>query len=87
MTDEAGPQEHVPRAAPAQGLTGGHGPRGGEGTLAAARPILQEADQLLAESSGRGLVLKLAGSAGVLRHCAHCRQRRRRAWPGTAAGP
>ena len=39
---------------------------------AAAGPVLQEADHLLAESAGRGLVLKLAGSAGVLRHCPRC---------------
>jgi hypothetical protein len=40
----------------------------------AAQPLLAEADQLLAESSRRGLVLRLAGSAGVLRHCQHCRR-------------
>jgi hypothetical protein len=40
----------------------------------AAQPLLTEADQLLAEASGRGLVLRLAGSAGVLRHCEHCRR-------------
>lgn len=39
----------------------------------AAQPVLQEADQLLHESSRRGLVLRLAGSAGVLRHCDSCR--------------
>jgi hypothetical protein len=44
-----------------------------EDTLAAAGPILREADQLLAESARRGLVLKLAGSAGVLQHCTGCR--------------
>lgn len=38
----------------------------------AAQPLLQEADQLVAESSRRGLVLRLAGSAGVLRHCHGC---------------
>jgi hypothetical protein len=41
---------------------------------AAAQPLLAEADRLLAESSRRGLVLRLAGSAGVLRHCEHCRR-------------
>jgi hypothetical protein len=40
----------------------------------AAQPLLAEADRLLAESSRRGLVLRLAGSAGVLRHCEHCRR-------------
>ena len=40
--------------------------------MAAAGPIVQEADHLLAESAGRGLVLKLAGSVGVLRHCPLC---------------
>lgn len=35
--------------------------------------LLQEADQLLEESARRGLVLRLAGSAGVLRHCGRCR--------------
>jgi hypothetical protein len=34
--------------------------------MSAAALILREADQLLAESARRGLVLKLAGSAGVL---------------------
>jgi hypothetical protein len=38
----------------------------------AAPPVLHEADRLVAESSRRGLVLRLAGSAGVLRHCRHC---------------
>jgi hypothetical protein len=41
--------------------------------LAAVGPIVQEADHLLAESVGRGLVLKLAGSVGVLCHCPACR--------------
>jgi hypothetical protein len=36
-------------------------------------PLLREADKLLAESARRGLVLRLAGSAGVLRHCELCR--------------
>ena len=40
----------------------------------AALPLLAEADQLLTEASRRGLVLRLAGSAGVLRHCEHCRR-------------
>jgi hypothetical protein len=40
----------------------------------AAQSLLAEADQLLAESSRRGLVLRLAGSAGVLRHCPACRR-------------
>ncbi|HEY6279990.1 MAG TPA: hypothetical protein VIX86_27180 [Streptosporangiaceae bacterium] len=39
----------------------------------AVQPLLQEADQLLGEASRRGLVLRLAGSAGVLRHCDNCR--------------
>jgi hypothetical protein len=39
----------------------------------AAQLLLQEADQLLRESARRGLVLRLAGSAGVLRHCDSCR--------------
>jgi hypothetical protein len=39
-----------------------------------ADALLNEADKLLAESSRRGLVLRLAGSAGVLRHCAVCFQ-------------
>jgi hypothetical protein len=43
------------------------------GTPAAAA-VLREADELLAESARRGLVLKLAGSAGVLRHCSRCRR-------------
>jgi len=38
----------------------------------AAEPLFAEADQLLAEAARRGLVLRLAGSAGVLRHCEHC---------------
>ena len=38
----------------------------------AEHPVLAEADQLLAEATRRGLVLRLAGSAGVLRHCEHC---------------
>jgi hypothetical protein len=38
----------------------------------AAQPLQHEADQLLQESSRRGLVLRLAGSAGVLRHCDRC---------------
>jgi len=41
--------------------------------LAGAEPLLREADALLAEAGRRGLVLKLAGSAGVLLHCARCR--------------
>jgi len=41
---------------------------------AATQPLLAEADRLLAESSRRGLALRLAGSAGVLRHCEHCRR-------------
>jgi hypothetical protein len=41
--------------------------------LSDTEPILREADTLLAESARRGLVLKLAGSAGVLRHCPGCR--------------
>jgi hypothetical protein len=39
-----------------------------------APPLLAEADHLVAESSRRGLLLRLAGSAGVLRHCQHCRR-------------
>lgn len=35
--------------------------------------LLAEADHVMEESSRRGLVLRLAGSAGVLRHCANCR--------------
>ncbi len=38
----------------------------------AEHPVLAEADQLLQEATRRGLVLRLAGSAGVLRHCEHC---------------
>jgi hypothetical protein len=38
----------------------------------AAEPLFAEADQLLQEAARRGLVLRLAGSAGVLRHCEHC---------------
>lgn len=38
----------------------------------AAEPLFAEADQLLQEATRRGLVLRLAGSAGVLRHCEHC---------------
>jgi hypothetical protein len=34
--------------------------------------LLDEASQLLQEASRRGLVLKLAGSAGVIRHCDAC---------------
>lgn len=34
--------------------------------------LLDEASQLLEEASRRGLVLKLAGSAGVIRHCDGC---------------
>jgi hypothetical protein len=41
--------------------------------LSDAEPLLREADALLAEAGRHGLVLKLAGSAGVLRHCARCR--------------
>jgi hypothetical protein len=55
-----------------EGPAGDHGPLGGEDTLAAAAPIVQEADHLLAESAGRGLVLKLVGSVGVLCHCLAC---------------
>jgi hypothetical protein len=40
----------------------------------AAGALLDEADQLLGESSRLGLVLRLAGSAGVLRHCDACCQ-------------
>ena len=40
----------------------------------AEHPVLAEADHLLAEAARRGLVLRLAGSAGVLRHCEHCRR-------------
>jgi hypothetical protein len=43
-----------------------------EGPPAAAAPLLQEADGILAESAGRGLALRLAGSAGILRHCPGC---------------
>jgi hypothetical protein len=43
-----------------------------DGPPAAAAPLLQEADRILAESAGRGLALRLAGSAGVLRHCQRC---------------
>jgi hypothetical protein len=38
----------------------------------AEHPLFAEADHLLAEAARRGLVLRLAGSAGVLRHCEHC---------------
>ncbi len=40
----------------------------------APQPLMAEADRLQAEASQRGLVLRLAGSAGVLRHCQHCRR-------------
>jgi hypothetical protein len=43
-----------------------------EGPPAAVLPLLQEADRILAESAARGLALRLAGSAGVLRHCERC---------------
>jgi hypothetical protein len=43
-------------------------------TPGTADTLLDEADKLLAESSRRGLVLRLAGSAGVLRHCPACFQ-------------
>ena len=39
----------------------------------AVQPLLQEADQLLGEAARRGLVLRLAVSAGVLRNCDNCR--------------
>src|SRR5215471_15937329 len=51
----------------------GEGAPVGDGTVAGAEPLLREADALLAEAGRRGLVLKLAGSAGVLLHCARCR--------------
>ncbi|HEY1642467.1 MAG TPA: hypothetical protein VGG35_17375 [Streptosporangiaceae bacterium] len=35
--------------------------------------LLSEADQLLAEAARRDLALRLAGSAGILRHCDACR--------------
>jgi hypothetical protein len=73
MTGESGPRGHVPQDATTHGPPGGHGPGGGEGTLAEAGAVLREADQLLVESARRGLVLKLAGSAGVLHHCPRCR--------------
>ena len=38
----------------------------------AEHPIFAEADPILQEAARRGLVLRLAGSAGVLRHCEHC---------------
>jgi hypothetical protein len=50
-----------------------YGPRTGDAGMSATALILREADQLLAESARRGLVLKLAGSAGVLQHCPDCR--------------
>jgi hypothetical protein len=71
--DEAGPREHPPQDGLAPAPVRGHALPGDEATAAAAGPILREADRLLAESDRRGLVLKLAGSAGVLRHCAGCR--------------
>ena len=43
-------------------------------SLPAEHPLLAEADQLLQEAARRGLVLRLAGSAGVLRHCEPCRR-------------
>src|ERR1039457_3446047 len=45
---------------------------GGVGLPRAAGALFAEADQLLAEAARRGLMLRLAGSAGVLRHCEHC---------------
>lgn len=42
------------------------------GLPGAEHPVLAEADHLLQEAARRGLVLRLAGSAGVLRHCEHC---------------
>lgn len=44
--------------------------------MSAADPVaalLSEADQLLAEAARRQLPLRLAGSAGILRHCDACR--------------
>jgi hypothetical protein len=72
MGKEDGP-EHVPQDALTHVTAQDHGLRGGDGAQEAAAPILREADELLAESARRGLVLKLAGSAGVLRHCPDCR--------------
>jgi hypothetical protein len=71
MGNEAG-REHFPPDAVTQMPAHDRGPRGGDGALNAAAIILREADELLAESARRGLVLKLAGSAGVLRHCSGC---------------
>ena len=43
-------------------------------SLPAAEPLLDEAAVLQEEAARRRLVLKLAGSAGVLRHCQECRR-------------
>ena len=43
-----------------------------EGPPAAVLPLIQEAGRILAESAGRGLALRLAGSVGVLQHCDRC---------------
>ena len=71
MSDEPGAGEGAPAGDGT--LAGGPGSEAGGGALAGAEPLLREADALLAEAGRRGLVLKLAGSAGVLRHCPRCR--------------
>lgn len=68
MTDQPGPRQAAQGGLPA----GGSPPQAGERFPGPAPPILREADQLLAESARRGLAVKLAGSAGVLRHCPRC---------------
>ncbi len=48
--------------------------RNGGGQARQVQSLLEEADQLLQESERRGVVMRLAGSAGVLRHCQGCRE-------------
>src|SRR5215831_6467851 len=71
LSDEPGAGEGVPVGEGT--VTGGAGSGASGEALAGAEPLLREADALLAEAGRRGLVLKLAGSAGVLLHCARCR--------------
>jgi len=71
VTGHFEPRERAPGEVSANAPAGP--PGAGSGPLAGLGPLLQEADQLLAESVRRGLALRLAGSAGVLRHCRRCR--------------
>ena len=72
--------------APAAG-SAGDAPGGDEGTPAAAAAVLREADELLAESARRGLVLKLAGLGGRAAALLPLSRRRRRARPGATGRP